>query len=483
MIKQQLSQKLLQKLSPQQIQFIKLLQLNTLNFEERVDEELLENPALESGKEETDDADFGDDEFDDNIDRKDDEFDISDYLNEAEDGIRLSGEYRGNEEEKDHMPAVYYTSFRERLLEQMTSGLETEEQDMLAQQLVGTLDDDGYLRRPLGSIKNDLLFTQNIRTTEEELEKVLVQIQQMDPPGIGARDLKECLLLQIIRKQEKGDNPIYKLASEIITNHMDDFSKKHYEKLTKKLDVSEDYLKEALEFVAKLNPKPAQSGSEGGGNKDYIIPDFIVKDDYGELQVSLNSKNAPELKISPAYKETLQGFEASKEKTKSDKDAVQFIKQKLDSAKWFIDSVKQRQNTLLTTMRKIVEIQREFFLSGDESDLKPMILKDIAEAIGMDISTISRVASSKYVETDFGIFLLKDFFTEGITTSSGEEVSNREVKKILKEAVDNEDKRKPLTDEALKRILQEKGYKIARRTVAKYREQLNVPVARLRKEL
>lgn len=483
MIKQQLSQKLLQKLSPQQIQFIKLLQLNTLNFEERVDEELLENPALESGKDEGDDMEFQQEEFEESDYNKEDEFDISDYLNEAEDGIRLSSEYRGGDEERDEMPVVYYSSFRERLLEQMTSGLESEQYNILAEQLVGTLDDDGYLRRPLSAIKNDLLFTQNIRATEEELEKILKLIQSMDPPGIGARDLKECLLLQIKRKQEISDNPIYKLAFQIIDKHMDDFSKKHYQKLTKKLDVSEDYLKESLDFIAKLNPKPAMSGSEGGGNKDFIIPDFIVTDDYGTLQVSLNSKNAPELRVSPSYQETLQSFEASKEKSQSQKDTVQFIKQKLDSAKWFIDSVKQRQNTLLTTMRKIVEIQREFFLSGDESDLKPMILKDIADAIGMDISTISRVASSKYVETDFGIFLLKDFFTEGITTSSGEEVSNREVKKILKEAIEGEDKRKPLTDEALKIILQEKGYQIARRTVAKYREQLNIPVARLRKEL
>lgn len=483
MIKQQLSQKLLQKLSPQQIQFIKLLQLNTLNFEERVDEELLENPALESGKEDSEDMEFNQDESEMDYDKQDDEFDISDYLNEAEDGIRLSGEYRGSDEEQDEMPVVYYTSFRERVLEQLGSGLGKEEDTLLAEQLVGTLDDDGYLRRPLSAIKNDMLFTQNIRTTEEDLERVLKLIQTLDPPGIGARDLKECLLLQIERKQEITDNPIYKLAYQIIERYMEDFSKKHYSKLTKKLDVTEDYLKEALEFISKLNPKPAQSGSEGNSGKDFIIPDFIVKDDYGTLQVSLNSKNAPELRVSPTYSETLKSFDASKEKSKEQKEAVQYIKQKLDSAKWFIDSVKQRQNTLLTTMKKIVEIQHEFFMSGDESDLKPMILKDIAEAIGMDISTISRVASSKYVETDFGIFLLKDFFTEGITTASGEEVSNREVKKILREAIEGEDKKKPHTDEALKKILQDKGYNIARRTVAKYREQLNLPVARLRKEL
>lgn len=484
MIKQQLSQKLLQKLSPQQIQFIKLLQLNTLNFEERVEEELLENPAIESGKDEQDDSDGGFEENDDlDFGSKEEEFNVSDYMNDDDGGVHLSGDYNGGDEEKEFMPAVYHTSFRERLLEQLTSVMKTKEEEMLADQIVGTLDDDGYLRRPLSAIKNDLLFTQNIQSTVEQLEKILEMIHDMDPPGIGARDLKECLLLQIRRKQEVSNNPIYKLAYQIIDEAMDDFSKRHYQKMAKKFGVSEDYLKEALDFISKLNPKPAQSGSEGANNKDFIIPDFIVTESYGVLEVRLNSKNAPELRVSHSYNETLKSYDASKEKTKAQKDAVQYIKQKLDSAKWFIDSVKQRQNTLLATMNKIVEFQRDYFLSGDESDLKPMILKDIAEAIGMDISTISRVASSKYVETDFGILLLKNFFTEGITTDSGEEVSNREVKKILKDAVGDENKQKPLTDEALKKILQDKGYQIARRTVAKYREQLNIPVARLRKEL
>ena len=480
MIKQQLSQKLLQKLSPQQIQFIKLLQLNTLNFQERVDEELLENPALESGKEEdeiqseeSDDLDYSSEE----------ELDISDYMSDDEGGVQLSGDYNANDEEKEFMPVVYFTSFRERLLEQISGLINSEQDEILADQIVGTLDDDGYLRRPLNSIKNDLLFTQNIQTTTDDLQRVLTLIQGLEPAGIGARDLKECILLQIERRQLSGNNPVYKLAHKIIHEMMDDFSKKHYNRILKKFDISEDYLKETLDFIAKLNPKPAQSGEEGAVNKDYIIPDFIVKESYGKLDVSLNSKNAPELKISRSYSETLKSYEASKEKSASQKDAVQYIKQKLDGAKWFIDSVKQRQNTLLMTMNKIVEIQHDFFLSGDETDLKPMILKDIAEAIQMDISTISRVASSKYVETDFGIFLLKDFFTEGITTGSGTEVSNREVKKILKDAIDAENKSKPLTDEALKKILHEKGYPIARRTVAKYREQLNLPVARLRKEL
>ncbi|MGB1038280.1 MAG: RNA polymerase factor sigma-54 [Bacteroidia bacterium] len=484
MIKQHLSQKLLQKLSPQQIQFIKLLQLNTLNFEERVDEELLENPALESGKDEDEEVDQNFEENSDfDYESTKEEIDVSDYMNDDDGGVHLSGEYQGADEEKEFMPAVYFSSFRERMLEQVTGALRTDEDELLAGQIIGTLDDDGYLRRPLSAIKNDLLFTQNIRTDVETLEKILAYIQALDPPGVGARDLKECLLLQIKRKQDVSNNPVYKLAYRVIDEMMEDFSKKHYSKILKKFDISEDYLRETLDFISKLNPKPAQSGSEGAVSKDFIIPDFIVKENYGQLEVSLNSKNAPELRVSKSYSETLKSYEASKDKTKSQKDAVQYIKQKLDGAKWFIDSVKQRQNTLLTTMRKIVELQHDFFTSGDETDLRPMILKDIAEGIGMDISTISRVASSKYVETDFGIFLLKDFFTEGITTEDGGEVSNREVKNILKKAIDEEDKKKPLTDEALKNILRDKGYKIARRTVAKYREQLNLPVARLRKEL
>jgi RNA polymerase sigma-54 factor len=484
MLKQHLSQKLQQKLSPQQIQFIKLLQLNTLNFEERVEEELLENPALESGKDEEDEVERSFDEADDfDYEKTKEEFDVSDYMNDDDGGVQLSGDYDGGDEDKEFMPAVYHITFRERLMEQVTGALKTAEEELLVDQIIGTLDDDGYLRRPLSAIKNDLLFTQNIRTTVEDLERILGYIHQLDPAGVGARDLKECLLLQIRRKQEIGNNAVYKLAYQMLDEMMEDFSKKHYSRILKKFDVSEDYLRETLEFISKLNPKPAQSGSEGAQSKDFIIPDFIVKESYGELVVSLNQKNAPELRVSNSYNETLKSYGVSKEKTKSQKDAVQYIKQKLDGAKWFIDSVKQRQNTLLTTMRKIMELQKEFFMSGDLSDLRPMILKDIAEAIEMDISTISRVASSKYVETDFGIFLLKDFFTEGITTDSGEEVSNREVKKILQQAIDDENKKKPLTDEALKLILQEKGYQIARRTVAKYREQLNQPVARLRKEL
>ncbi|MBI1306326.1 MAG: RNA polymerase factor sigma-54 [Bacteroidetes bacterium] len=495
MLKQSLNQKLLQKLSPQQIQFIKLLELNTLNFEERVEEELLENPALENGKDDddtrsSDDEDYNydnDSETDSDYNDKDDspeyesEIDVSDYLGDDEGGIQLN-EHFNRDEEKETIPINSTISFRENLKDQLASSLTSAEEEVIADQIIGTLDDDGYLRRPLRSMVNDLLFTINIRTTEEELEKVLKKIQNLDPPGVGARDLQECLLLQIRRKAKLKNTPITKLAEIIIEKYMEDFSKKHYERLLKKLDINEQYLKEAITFISRLNPKPAGSAADSV-KMDYIIPDFVVKEVYGELEVSLNNRNTPELKVSPSYRETLKGYEQAKKPEKSMKDAVQFIKQKLDSAKWFVESVKQRQNTLLLTMNAIVEFQKAYFLTGDETHLRPMILKDIADRIHMDVSTISRVASSKYVETDFGIFSLKHFFSEGIVTESGEEVSNKEVKKILSEAIDSENKQKPLTDGKLMEILKSKGYNIARRTVAKYREQMQIPVARLRKEL
>ncbi|MCB0734306.1 MAG: RNA polymerase factor sigma-54 [Flavobacteriales bacterium] len=494
MLKQSLNQKLLQKLSPQQIQFIKLLELTTLNFEEKVEEELMENPALESGKDEGDLSNDSDDSFDyddggddyDSYDKNDDAFDsdldVSDYLGDDDGGIRLNDQYSGSDEEKEFIPINSTVSFRENLKDQLASALNSDQEEIIADQIIGTLDDDGYLRRPLRSIVNDLLFSSNVRTSEEELESVLKKIHQLDPPGVGARSLQECLLLQIRRKAKTKNTPITKLAELIIEKYMEDFSKKHYARLIKKLDVNEQYLKEAITFIAKLNPKPAGSANDNV-KTDYIIPDFVVKEVYGELEVSLNNRNTPELRVSPSYRETLKGYEQAKNPDKSVKDAVQFIKQKLDSAKWFVDSVKQRQNTLLMTMQAIVNFQKEYFLSGDETTLRPMILKDIADRIHMDVSTISRVASSKYVETDFGIFRLKHFFSEGIVTESGEEVSNKEVKKILSDAIDGEDKRKPLTDGKLMDILKEKGYNIARRTVAKYREQMQIPVARLRKEL
>ncbi len=483
MLKQQLSQKLLQKLSPQQIQFIKLLQLNTLNFEQRVEEELIENPALESGREEEEESFSDPDEYEKS--EYEDDFDLTDYLDNDEGGIKLNEDYGGGDDDDDRepIPVISYESFRDQLFDAVSVVLHSDHECQLAEQIIGTIDDDGYLRRPLKAIANDLLFSSNIRTDEAELARVLSVIQQFDPPGIGATSLQECLLLQIRRKEEKSNTPILKLAREIITNHMDDFSKKHYSKLLKKLDVTEEYLKEAIDLIIKLNPKPADTGNAGEVKTEYIIPDFIVTEQYGQLEVTLNSRNTPELKISPSYLETLKAYDAARNPDKNIKDAVQFIKQKLDGAKWFIDSVKQRQNTLLSTMQTIVALQHDFFLNGDESDLKPMILKDVADRIGMDISTISRVANSKYVETEFGIFQLKYFFSEGIVTESGEEVSNKEVKRILSDAIGSEDKQNPLTDERLMEILKEKGYIIARRTVAKYREQMNIPVARLRKEL
>ncbi|MFT5480079.1 MAG: RNA polymerase sigma-54 factor, partial [Bacteroidia bacterium] len=388
MLKQSLSQKLLQKLSPQQIQFIKLLELNTLNFEEKVEEELLENPALENSKDEVDSTDYDDDrdrDFEysdkDNLDSKEDkydnEIDISDYLGDNDGGIRLNEDY-GGDDDNEVIPINAGTSFRDYLMEQLQPNLSNEHEEILADQLIGTIEDDGYIRRPLRSIMNDLLFSSNIRTTEEELEKILFKIHDLEPPGIGARSLQECLLLQIKQKAKKKNTAITKLAIEIIQNCMEDFSKKHYSRLMKKLDINEQFLKEAITFISKLNPKPANSGSISH-SADYIIPDFIVNESYGELDVVLNGRNTPELKVSRSYLETLQGYDKAKKPDQNTKDAVQYIKQKLDSAKWFVDSVKQRQNTLLLTMSAIVDIQKEYFLSGDETNLKPMILKDIAD--------------------------------------------------------------------------------------------------------
>lgn len=509
MLKQNLSQKLLQKLSPQQIQFIKLLQLNTLSFQEKLEDELIENPALEleddynQDDEYSNDSDnFDEDDYkddfnddwdmsamddysikeDDSLNSDDDHYDLSEYYNENEGGVQLSGDV-SQPEEKYTPQNVQQNTFREALLDQLHLVI-TAKQEALASQIIGSLDDDGYLRRPLAALKNDLLFQFNIQCSIEELEEVLVEVQDLDPPGVGAQDLQECLLLQIKRKQEDSDGAVLKLAYMIIDQCMDDFSKKHYPKILKKLDISEDFLKEALEIIHKLNPKPAQSGFDAMLNRDFIIPDYIVKENnFGELEVSLNNHNTPELRINKDFAEALKGYELSDKKSRSQKEAVLYIKQKLDAANWFIDAVKQRQNTLLRTMKKIVQIQEDFFHSGEFSDLKPMILKDIAEGIEMDISTISRVASSKYVETPFGIFLLKEFFSEGITTKSGEEVSSIEVKELIKTAIDEEDNKNPLTDEALMNYLADKGFPIARRTVAKYREQLNIPVARLRKNL
>lgn len=484
-LKQGLSQKFLQKLSPQQIQFIKLLQLNTQDFEEKVDQELLDNPALEDNR--GDGAE--DDRYEQENDYDDDDYygndvDVDELLRantgDDEGSFRLNEDYSGDEPRE--MPIANQSSFQEYLIEQARATFFNETDLALAIHLINSIEEDGYLRRELRSIVNDLAFNENISTTEEHLEKLLVKIQNFDPAGIGARNLQECLLLQLYKK-DYGDSEAITLAERIIEDQMEAFSKKHYEKIKRSLKIDDEQLKAAIGEIIKLNPKPGETSSGSAGKSQYIVPDFIVSGVEGALEVRLNSRNTPELRISPAYAETLKAYEHSGKNDKNLKDAVQYIKQKLDGAKWFIDSVKQRQNTLLSTMQAIVQRQRDFFEDGDETRLKPMILKDIALQVSLDISTISRVANSKYVETDFGIFPLKFFFSEGITNEEGEEVSNREIKKILSDAIAAEEKKKPLTDEALMELLKEKGYNIARRTVAKYREQLNIPVARLRKEL
>jgi RNA polymerase sigma-54 factor len=490
MLKQSLQQKLLQKLSPQQIQFIKLLQIPTVMLDSRIKEELEENPALEDASlsvtEEKQDYNLDDDEdkYDSEPEKSEekDEFNIDDYLqdDDQDDGYRTMMDNDSDDDDKKEMPIAVSSSFHDNLEMQLSLCVMGDHEFMIAQQVIGSLDDDGYLRRPISALVDDLAFSQNIHTTEEEIENILVVIQQFDPAGVGARTLQECLLLQLRRREPKTD--ITRIAIDIVENHLEEFTKKHYDKLEKSLGVSPLELKDAIAEILKLNPKPGNSFADNSKQLQ-IIPDFIIMKTDRTLVLTLNSKNAPELRISRSYQEMFQTYDKSVQKDKKLKEAVQFVKQKLDSAKWFIDAIKQRQQTLIKTMNAIMNFQYEYFLEGDERKLRPMILKDIADQVGMDISTVSRVANSKYVQTEFGTFLLKYFFSEGIQTESGEEVSNREVKKILEECISGEDKSKPLADEKLAEILKEKGYNIARRTIAKYREQLNIPVARLRKEL
>ncbi len=478
--KQILSHKMMQKLSPQQIQFIKLLQMSTLDFEEKIDQELLDNPALDNSPEAKDEKlEEQKEEYEDDYQKED--VDINDYLNNGDDGggFRLNEDY--NEEQKD-IPIASQKSFQEQLVDQARSTFYNERELALALHLVNSIEDDGYLRRDLRAIVNDLAFNENVSSSIEELEKILIKIQNFDPPGIGARDLRESLLLQLYKK-DYGENKAIHLAQKILINHMESFTKKHYQKIIRSLKITEEQLKEAIAEIVRLNPKPGGLG-QVQAKTQYIIPDFTVVNTEGELKVLLNGRNTPDLRVNRAYSETLKNYDVANKKDKERlKDSVQYIKQKLDGAKWFIDSIRQRQHTLITTMQEIVKQQTEFFTDGDETSLKPMILKDIAEKVNLDISTISRVANSKYVETEFGMFALKFFFSEGVSNAEGEEVSNREIKKILSTAIVDENKRKPHTDEALMVLLKEKGYGIARRTVAKYREQLNIPVARLRKEI
>lgn len=490
MLKQTLQQKLLQKLSPQQIQFIKLLQVPTVALDTRIKEELEENPALEDislvnmnePAEEYPDRDPDDESYsDDDFGSEADEFNVDEYL--QSDDTKDYGEYSGggdDDEDRKEMPITLQNSFYENLQQQLGLLVLPDKDFLIGQQIIGSLDDDGYLRRPISSLIDDLAFSQNVMADESEVEDMLKMIQEFDPPGIGARDLQECLLIQLRKKDQ--DNPIIQKAILTIENHLDEFTKKHYDKLEKSLNLNSEDLRDIIQEILKLNPKPGDSGSVAE-KQLHIIPDFHINNNDGILHLMLNSKNAPELRVSRSYQEMFEHYDRASQKDKKMKEAVQFVKQKLDSAKWFIDAIKQRQQTLLKTMNAIMNYQYEYFLTGDERKLRPMILKDIADRINMDISTVSRVANSKYVQTEFGTFLLKSFFSEAIQTDSGEEVSNKEVKKILEECIANENKRKPLADEKLTEILKEKGYTIARRTVAKYREAMNIPVARLRKQL
>jgi RNA polymerase sigma-54 factor len=485
MLNQRLQQKLLQKLSPQQIQMIKLLEVPTLQIEERIKKELEENPALEEGQDDdevhTETAE--EDQFDEK-DKDQDEFTIEDYIEDDDiPDYRLQEKnYSKDEDKRTEIPFSVGASFHEHLESQLGLRDLTEKQKILGEYILGNIDEDGYLRRELINIVDDLAFLQNIETTESELEEVLKIIQDLEPSGVGARTLRECLLLQV-EKRDKSQ-PSVKQAYTILDLFFDEFSKRHYDKITGRLGISDNELKSAIDEVLKLNPKPGGVFSDPFNKTSQpIIPDFILELSEDGFDLHLNSRNLPELRLSSAYSEMLHTYSRDRSQKKEMKEAVLFVKQKIDSARWFIDAIKQRQNTLLLTMNAILQYQHEYFIDGDETKLKPMILKDVAEMTGLDISTVSRVANSKFIQTHFGIFPLKFFFSEGLQTDSGEEVSTREIKRILQDCIENEEKRKPLTDERLTEILQEKGYLIARRTVAKYREQLNIPVARMRREI
>jgi len=482
MLKQQFNLKLSQKLSPQQIQLMKLIQLSTQAFEQKLKQEIDENPALEAGKETKEEDDNFSNEQDFENENQEKELNIDEYIND-DDTIPAyqlqANNYSADDEEKS-IPFAGGQSFHQFLKSQLNTFRLNEKEKKIAEFLVGSIDESGYIRREIEDIVDDLAFTANVMTDANEVEKVLKIVQKLEPAGVGARSLQESLIIQLKQKEE---NETRSLAISILEQAFDLFVKKHYKKLLQKFNITEEQLKNAITEIAKLNPKPG--GAIVGNNKivEQIVPDFTVNIVDDQLELTLNSRNAPQLHVSREYNNLLKGYSASKEKSKSQKDAVYFIKQKLDAAKWFIDAVKQRQQTLLKTMTAIMEHQKEYFLTGDETKLKPMILKDIADKIGMDVSTVSRVANSKYVETPYGTKLIKFFFSESMKNDQGDDVSTKEIKKILQDVIANEDKKKPLTDEKLAKILKEKGYLIARRTVAKYREQLNIPVARLRKKI
>ncbi|MFC0184141.1 RNA polymerase, sigma 54 subunit, RpoN/SigL [Pseudarcicella hirudinis] len=489
MQKLSLNQTIQQRLSPQQIQFVKLLQIPTFELAARIEEELEINPALEEGTDmelnDKEKDEFGD-EFDDAGDSYDEydtfndrELDVESYLHDDYSGYKMQGDGGGGDEEDREIPIATSLSLTDHLTSQLGFLRLNDHDELIGKQLIGSVEADGYIRRSLQAIVNDMAFTQGVYTDVDEIEKVLKKIQTFDPPGIAARDLKECLLLQLERKDSSDINVQYSIR--IIDEYFDEFSKKHYDKIQRRLEMSDEEIRDAIKIITKLNPKPGSADEDG--TIQYLIPDYILTNNNGKLELTLNSKNAPELRISRSFHEMLDTYDKGDKQNKSVKETVTFIKQKLDSAKWFIDAIKQRQATLMKTMSAILKYQYDFFQEGDETKLRPMILKDIANQIDMDISTVSRVASSKSVQTEFGIYPLKYFFSEGIATDSGEDVSSREVKNILKELIDNEPKRIPLSDEKLEKYLNEKGYNIARRTVAKYREQLNIPVARLRRQL
>lgn len=493
MLNQRLQQKLLQKLSPQQILLMKLLQIPTVGLEQRIKQEIEDNPALEQENEDglnDDDSsetnETSDEPHDTEIDdyqSKDDEFDINDYINEDDiPSYKLKSNNYTSDDDRHEIPFVSGLSFHENLKNQINMRQLSEKDTFIGEYIIGNIDDSGYLQRSVDAIVDDLAFNQNINTTKDEVESVLNVIQRLDPLGVGARDLKECLTIQLDLQIEVAKTESLVLARKIINRYFNDFTKKHYQKIMKRAEITEEQLKNAMTEILKLNPKPGNSLSETTKDNYYIIPDFTITNNGDNLELSLNSWNNPDLRVSNTYAHMLESVHKQK-KSKKQREAYSFIKQKVDSARWFIDAINQRQNTLFSTMEAIMNYQYEYLLTGDDTNLRPMILKDIAERVELDISTVSRVANSKYVQTPFGTFLIKSFFSESMQKDDGESVSTREIKTILKEIIDGESKAKPYTDEYLTKQLKEKGYPIARRTVAKYREQLKIPVARLRKEL
>jgi len=484
MLKQQLQQKLQQKLSPAQIQVIKMLEVPTLELEERIRQELEENPALEEGAELDNESNEKDDDFNSEDGGNNDDIDLEEYMSDDDiPDYKLKANNTSKDDKYEDIPFSIGMTFHEFLLDQVGLLQLSDKDRLLTEYVIGNIDDEGYLRRAPEAMVDDIVFQAGVQTSDEEIYRIIHQVQQLDPAGVGAIDLQECLRLQLERKVETAEN---KLARKIIVEYFDEFSKKHYDKIMRGLDMDDLMLKKVMNEIIHLNPKP---GNAWGGNileksMSTIVPDFILENDENQLTVHLNNSNVPDLRVNTTYNEMFQDYAGNKQnQSREMKDAVMFVKQKIDSARWFIDAIKQRQQTLLTTMIAIVQFQKAFFIEGDDTYLRPMILKDIADITGYDISTISRVSNSKYIQTEFGIFPVKYFFSESMTNDSGEEVSTREIKQILLECVNNEDKRKPINDDALAEVLKTKGYIIARRTVAKYREQLNIPVARMRKEI